>query len=146
MKIVIATHNKDKYLEIFNILNNFSIDVCPLENYPEIGAIIEDGKSLKENALIKARTVHKHTGLYVWADDTGLDVDALNGEPGIYSARYAGENCSYSDNVNKLLLKMKNISIENRTASFHTAIAIVGENLELVKTRQRNQRESWKFL
>ena len=99
---------------------------------PKIGEIIENGRTLLENALIKAKTVHKLTNLPALADDTGLEVDILNGQPGIYSARYAGEKCSYSDNVNKLLQEMDNISSDKRIAHFCTAIAYVDDNMELV--------------
>jgi len=132
MKIVLATHNVDKCAEISAILNNFSINILSLEDFPEIGEIIEDGTTLEENALIKARTVHAKTGLNSWADDTGLEVDALGGNPGVYSARYAGEYCSYSDNVHKLLKDMENIPKNLRTAYFKTVIALVGDNMELV--------------
>ena len=132
MKIILATHNKDKYTEMSKILKNYPIDILSLGNFPDIKEIIEDGSTLKENALIKAKTIHSKTGLYAWADDTGLEVDALNGEPGIYSARYAGENCNYIDNVNKLLKNMKNIPNNLRTAQFRTCVAFVGKNLELV--------------
>ena len=132
MKIVLATHNSDKCKEMSAILSSFFLDVLSLEDFPEIGEIIEDGTTLEENALIKATTVYSLTGLYAWADDTGLEVDALDGKPGIYSARYAGENCSYSDNVQKLLQKMENIPTDKRIAHFKTAIALVGENMELV--------------
>ena len=132
MKIVIATHNEDKRTEMTAILSELPLQILSLEDFPEIGEIIEDGSSLRENALIKARTVHLLTGLYAWADDTGLEVDALDGKPGVYSARYAGENCSYADNVRKLLQDMENIPEDMRSANFKTAIALVGENMELV--------------
>ena len=132
MKIVLATHNRDKLREMASILGDFPIDLLTLDSFPEIGEIIEDGNSLEENALIKAQTVFKLTKIPSWADDTGLEVDALNGEPGIYSARYAGESCSYSDNVNKLIENMLAVPQNNRTAQFKTAIAFVGENMELV--------------
>ena len=131
-EIVLATHNNDKFLEMVEILNHFSITTYSLKNFPEVGEIIEDGLSLKENALIKARAVYQKTKLPSLGDDTGLEVDALNGEPGIFSARYAGEKCSYSDNVNKLLKEMEKIPISLRTARFTTAIAFVSENMELV--------------
>ncbi len=132
MKIVLATHNRDKCREMASILGDLPIDLLTLDSFPEIGEIIEDGNSLEENALIKARTVFKLTKIPSWADDTGLEVDALNGEPGIYSARYAGESCNYSDNVNKLIENMLAIPQNNRTAQFKTAIAFVSENMELV--------------
>ena len=132
MKIVLATHNEDKCAEMTEILDELPIQLLSLEDFPEIGEIEENGSSLEENALIKARTVHSITRLLSWADDTGLEVDALGGKPGVYSARYAGESCSYSDNVHKLLQDMENIPADMRTAHFKTVIAFVGENMELV--------------
>ena len=131
MKIVIATHNKDKYKELHFGLKSLDINLKSLFDFPDIGEIIEDGDTLKENALIKARTVFKMTSLPSISDDTGLEVDALNGAPGIYTARYAGENCSYLDNVNKMLHEMKDISNENRSATFKTVMAYVDGNVEL---------------
>mgnify|MGYP001425478465 CR=1 FL=1 len=131
MKIVIATHNKDKFKELYLGLSTFNIELLSLYDFPEIGEIIEDGKTLKDNALIKARTVHKITSLPTISDDTGLAVDALNGEPGVYSARYAGENCTYLDNVNKMLLEMKDIPENKRSATFSTVMAYVDDKREL---------------
>ena len=108
MKIIIATHNKDKFKELYHGLSSLDVDLLSLYDFPKIKEIIEDGKTLKDNALIKARTVHKITSLPAIADDTGLEVDALNGAPGVFTARYAGENCSYLDNVNKMLKEKTN--------------------------------------
>ena len=129
--IVLATHNNDKQLELTKALNSQEVNILSLQDFPEIREIIEDGNTFEENALIKARTIHKLTNLPAMADDTGLEVDALSGKPGIYSARYAGENCSYSDNVNKLLQEMKNIPQGKRSARFRTSIAYVDDNMEL---------------
>ena len=107
--IVLATHNSDKQLELTKALNSQEVNILSLQDFPEIEEIIEDGKTLKDNALIKARTVYKITGLLSISDDTGLEVDALDGQPGIFTARYAGENCSYIDNINKMLKEMRNI-------------------------------------
>ena len=103
-----------------------------LSYFPEIGDIEETGATLKENAFIKSRTVYNLTKIPTVSDDTGLFVDALNGEPGIFAARYAGEGCSYFDNVNKLLIEMKNIDISLRTATFKTVVTYVSKDLELV--------------
>ena len=132
MKIVLATHNKDKCLEMMDVLSNFNIELLTLYEFPEIGEIIEDGDTLEENALIKARTVHELTKLPALADNTGLEVDALKGAPGVFSARYAGENCSYSDNVNKLLKDMKTVSNDKRMAKFRTVMAFVEDEMELI--------------
>ena len=131
MKVVIATHNKDKLKELKKGLSNLDIELLDLSSFPDIGEIIEDGETLKENAFIKAREVHKLTGLPAIADDTGLEVDALGGKPGVYTARFAGENCSYLDNVNKMLKVMKNIEDSNRSAIFKTIMAFVDDKTEL---------------
>ena len=132
MKLVIATHNEDKLKEIQAYLESFSFNVLSLNKYPEIGEIIEDGKTLLDNALIKAREVFDKTGLPTISDDTGLEVDGLDGKPGVYSARYAGEECTYLDNVEKLLTDMKKIPIPNRTAQFKTVMVFKDKNQELI--------------
>ena len=132
MKLVIATHNEDKLKEIQTYLESFSFNVLSLNKYPEIGEIIEDGKTLLDNALIKAREVFGKTGLPTISDDTGLEVDGLDGKPGVYSARYAGEECTYLDNVEKLLTDMKKIPIPNRTAQFKTVMVFKDKNQELI--------------
>ena len=132
MKIVLATHNKDKCLEMMDVLSNLNIELLSLHEFPEIGEIIEDGATLEENALIKARMVHKLTKLPALADDTGLEVDALGGDPGVFSARYSGENASYSDNVNKLLKEMENVPNDKRMAKFRTVMAFVEGEMELI--------------
>lgn len=132
MKVVIATHNRDKMKEIQGAISELGWEVISLYDFPEIGEIEENGKTLEENALIKAREVFKETGLPTISDDTGLEVDALDGAPGVYTARYAGEDCSYSDNVNKMLLEMKNVPKTQRTATFKTVMTFVSEKKELI--------------
>jgi len=129
--IVIATHNPDKKKEMLIALNDLGVNILSLDNFPEIGEIEETGSTLLENSLIKARTVFAKTGIPAIADDTGLEVDALNGAPGIYSARYAGINVSYEDNVRKLLSEMSSIEMESRTARFRTVISYHSLNKEL---------------
>ena len=133
MKIVIATHNEDKLKELLKAFSNHinDIQLLTLNDFPEIGEIIEDGKTLEENALIKAREVFNLTGIPALSDDTGLKVDALNGAPGIYTARYAGENCSYHDNVTKLLDDMITVPVPNRKADFKTVIAYIDKDSEI---------------
>jgi len=131
MKVVIATHNKDKLKELKNGFSSLTIDLVDLFSFPEVGEIIEDGKTLKENALIKAKAVYDITGLPAIADDTGLEVGALGGKPGVFTARFAGENCSYSDNVNKMLKVMKNIKKSERGAIFKTVMAFYDGKKEL---------------
>ena len=129
--IVIATHNPDKKKEIMIALHELGVNILFLDNFPEIGEIEETGSTLLENSLIKARTVSAITGIPAIADDTGLEVDALNGAPGIYSARYAGINVSYEDNVRKLLSEMSSIDMDSRTARFRTVVSFHSTNKEL---------------
>ncbi len=129
--IVLATHNRDKREELQEALSEFTVKILSLNDFPFIGEIEEVGQTLLENSMIKAKTVHNLTQLPVIADDTGLEVEALNGAPGIYSARYAGEDVTYEDNVNKLLAEMENIPLENRKAQFRTVISFVDKDREL---------------
>ena len=131
MKVVIATHNKDKLKELKKALSTFNVELLDLSDFPEIGDIEETGITLKENAFIKAQHVNEITKLPAIADDTGLEVDYLDGAPGVYSARFAGENCNYMDNVKKMLKLMKGVEKNNRQASFRTVIAFFDGNQEL---------------
>ena len=131
MKVVIATHNKDKLKELRLGLSNLNVEFLDLSHFPDIGDIDETGVTLKENAYIKAKHVYDITGFPSIADDTGLEVDALNGAPGVYTARFAGENCSYQDNIDKMLRVMKGVNDKDRGASFKTVISYVDGNREL---------------
>ena len=132
MNIVVATHNMDKCKEILSELSDLNVSLKTLKEYPEIGEIEETGTTLEENALIKVREVYAATGLPSMGDDTGLEVDALDGEPGVYSARFAGENCSYQDNVNKMLKEMQNVPDLERSAQFRTVVAYKDSKRELI--------------
>ena len=129
--IVLATQNRDKREELQEALSEFTVKILSLNDFPFIGEIEEVGQTLLENSMIKAKTVHNLTQLPAIGDDTGLEVEALNGAPGIYSARYAGEDVTYEDNVNKLLAEMENIPLENRKAQFRTVISFVDKDREL---------------
>ena len=131
MKIVLATHNHDKEIELQHSLRGLGVEICSLSEYPDIGDIEETGTTLLENSLLKAHTVHDRTGLPAIADDTGLEVDALDGAPGVYSARFAGADATYEDNVNKLLSVMEEVSEDMRSARFRTVISFVDGNQEL---------------
>ena len=132
MKIILATHNKDKRKEMMAALIDLNVKILSLEDFPHVGEIIEDGQSLVENAKIKAQTVFDITGIPAISDDTGLSVNALNGAPGVYSARYAGDNATYTDNVEKLVEEMKNIPSENRGAQFQTVMVYIDKDTELI--------------
>ena len=129
--LVLATHNIHKQTEMKFILSRLGVTVIGLDQFPEIKSIEETGTTLIENALIKARTVHELTGLPSLADDTGLEVDALNGAPGVYSARFAGENATFEDNINKMLIALKGIPFDKRRARFRTVLAFVDSDSEL---------------
>lgn len=122
MKVIFASHNKNKTREIASLLDGL-IQVYSLADIGFFEEIIESGSTLDENALIKAQTLFKHTGMNCFADDTGLMVEALNGQPGIHSARYAGEQKSSADNIIKLLEALK--GKENRKAFFKTTICLI---------------------
>lgn len=134
-KIILSSGNNHKIKEIKNILRNLSFDIVSKDDlgFKDFD-VVEDGETLEDNSFKKALELSKLTKGIIIADDTGLFVDALDGEPGVYSARYAGEHVSYLDN-NKLLLKnLENVPLEKRTAYFKTVIAVVLENGKTLKT------------
>ncbi len=124
MKAVIATRNRGKLRELQKLLADFGLKILPLDQYPAIGPIEEDGSSFFENAMKKARIVAEKTGLIAIADDSGLEVDVLNGAPGIYSARYAGEKASDEENYRKLLAVMKDVPGWERGAQFRCVMVV----------------------
>jgi XTP/dITP diphosphohydrolase len=124
MKIVFASGNEGKVKEIREMLEGMGIQLVSLKDYVGVPEIVEDGKSFLENALIKAKIISAFTGETVLADDSGLQVDALGGEPGIYSARYAGQKATDDDNINLLLAKLKSVPWAKRTASFCCALVL----------------------
>ena len=124
-KIVIASSNKHKISEISIKIQPFFSEILSLTDFPEIGEIIEDGNTIEENSFIKSRTAFEHTKIASIADDTILEVDALNGDPGLFTARYAGENATYEENMTKLLERMDGIEDSYRTARFRTIISYV---------------------
>ena len=122
-KIILATSNPGKIKELQEMLDGHYSVISQLDM--AIEEVPENGLSFVENALIKARNASQKSGLAAIADDSGIVVNALNGEPGIYSARYAGEGANDSENVTKLLSEMDNVSAEDRKASFWCAIVLV---------------------
>jgi len=125
LKLILATHNEGKTVEMQYALSHLPIEIVTLNEFPNIGDIPETGTTLLENAFIKAETVFEETGIPALADDTGLEIDALNGEPGVYSARYAGENATFEENCSKVIAKLKGVDTNKRTAKFRTVIAYV---------------------
>ncbi|OGQ04960.1 MAG: non-canonical purine NTP pyrophosphatase, RdgB/HAM1 family [Deltaproteobacteria bacterium RIFCSPLOWO2_12_FULL_44_12] len=124
MKIVLATENKHKIEEMKTYLNNLPLEILSKEHFPKI-TLEETGETLRENALQKARTVAKTTGFWAMADDTGLFVEALDGRPGVFSSRYAGEKATYKENVEKLLKEMRDVPEKDRGAFFSCVLALV---------------------
>lgn len=128
MKIVLATRNQGKIEEIRSLLKGEegrgSIEICSLKDYPDLPEIAEDGATFSENARKKALTVAQLTGQIAVADDSGLEVDALGGAPGVYSARFAGDGASDSANIKKLLASLRDIPLDKRGARFACVIAL----------------------
>ncbi len=122
--IVLASHNLNKAQEIQMLLGN-QFHVIPQQAF-DIPPIEETGSTFEENALLKAKAVYDIIGLPVIGDDSGLEVVALNNQPGVYSSRFAGDNASDDDNIDKLLKKMHNIPTEKRTARFRCVVAFLG--------------------
>ncbi|MCK9560131.1 MAG: RdgB/HAM1 family non-canonical purine NTP pyrophosphatase [Candidatus Marinimicrobia bacterium] len=118
MDILIATNNRDKIREIKRVFVLPEVVWHTLDEFPNSPVVVEDGNTLFENALKKAYMVAEFAGLPTIADDTGLEVDALNGQPGVFSARFAGENATYAQNVNKLLEVMQTVPDSQRQAHF----------------------------
>ncbi len=121
--IVLATRNQGKIAELSSLLENFGLDVRGLSDFPETGDVEETGKTFAENALLKARAVSETLGLVAIADDSGLEVDALGGAPGVLSARYAGPNATDAKNNARLLREMQGIPEKERTARFRCVMA-----------------------
>lgn len=128
-KLILSSSNVHKIEEIKSILEALEFEIISKNDIGlEALEVEEDGDTLVENALKKAREIaQKVTGIVI-ADDTGLFVDYLDGRPGVYSARYAGEDCSYKENNKKLLRELDQVDMEKRTARFKTVIAIIYEN------------------
>jgi XTP/dITP diphosphohydrolase len=128
MKLVLATRNKGKVKELAGSLGACGIEVLSLDDFPQVGEIEEDGTTFTENAIKKARETSILTATLALADDSGLEVDCLKGEPGVYSARYAGVGSSDRANNDKLLSQLAGVPTEKRTARFQCVIAIAHPN------------------
>jgi XTP/dITP diphosphohydrolase len=129
MKIVFATNNDHKLKEIRNLLGK-SFKLLNLKDINFREDIPENYPTLEENALFKARYINKITGMFVFADDTGLEIEALNGRPGVHSARFAGEHKDFQANIDKVLILMTGVT--NRKARFRTVIALIIDDAEYI--------------
>lgn len=128
--IVLATRNEGKIQELDRMLRDQGIQVKGLKDYPDCPDVEEDGETFEQNAAKKAETISKIIGLPTLADDSGLEVDALDGEPGVYSARFAGPRATDEENIQKLLERLKGIPTENRHARFRCALAYAAPGRE----------------
>ncbi|MCL1865606.1 MAG: XTP/dITP diphosphatase [Spirochaetes bacterium] len=138
MKIVAASSNKNKILEIKDKFSSISeLEIIPLSEYGNIPEIIEDGDTFLENAIKKAKVIRDYTGEITIADDSGLVVDFLNGEPGVYSARYGGKNLTDIDRYNLILEKMGDVEFDKRTARFICAIVIAFPNGKIITAEEK---------
>ena len=125
----IASSNNHKVSEISVKIQPFFDKILSLSDFPEIGEIIEDGNTIEENSFKKSRASFEHTNIASIADDTTLEVDALKGDPGLFTARYAGEKATYEENMTKLLDNLDGIEDNLRSARFRTIISFVdGKN------------------
>ncbi len=124
LKLVLASTNKGKIAEFRELLADLPFELASLADYQEIPKVVEDGSTFAENAFIKASAIAKYTGELTLADDSGLEVDALNGEPGIYSARYGQPGWNDRERYQYLLNKLQGVPFEKRTARFRCAVAL----------------------
>jgi XTP/dITP diphosphohydrolase len=129
MKILLATHNRNKIKELNEALKDSGNEILSLDDFPDLPDVIEDGDTLEHNSLKKAREIFEHTGITTLADDTGLEVEFLNGEPGVYAARWAGEGCTYKDNCDKMIRELKGVPAEKRQAVFRCVITLYGNGI-----------------
>ena len=122
--VVLATRNKHKLREILELLPGLKLELKTLDDFPGAPDVVEDGETLEENAVKKAKSAALFCRLWAIADDTGLQVDALGGAPGVFSARYAGPGCSYSDNNLKLIAELSGLPPEKKAARFCCVMAL----------------------
>jgi XTP/dITP diphosphohydrolase len=123
-EIVLATRNPDKGRELGELLGGLGIQIRTLAEFPSAPEVEEDGATCEANAIKKAAAIAQATGIAAVADDTGLEVDALGGRPGVYAARYAGEGATYADNCRKLLQELDGVRAAQRSARFLTVAAL----------------------
>ena len=133
-ELVLATRNEHKGRELKALLGGEGLVIRCLAEFPEVPEVVEDGTTCEANAIKKAKEIARHTGLPAIADDTGLMVDALDGQPGVYAARYAGEQATYEDNCHKLLQDLAGVPPAKRTARFLSVVAIASPDGEVQTT------------
>ena len=124
MRLVLATRNGAKIKEIKKILNDLHLEISSCFDFPKLPTVIEDGKTFRENAIKKAETVSSYVQLPSLADDSGLEIDALGGQPGVLSSRFAGPECDDKKNIEKVLGLMRDVPERKRQARFRCVIAL----------------------
>jgi XTP/dITP diphosphohydrolase len=127
MRLLVATRNREKLKEINAILKELNLDIISSAKMPQLPEVHEDGKTIRDNAVKKAVETAKMAKMLTLADDTGVEVDPLNGEPGVRSARFAGDDVTYHENNKKLLKLLEGVPREKRTARFRCVVAIADE-------------------
>ncbi|WP_340084976.1 XTP/dITP diphosphatase [Siminovitchia sp. FSL H7-0308] len=130
--IIVATKNKGKAKEFEQLFSRYGIEVKTLLDFPDVPDVEETGETFAENAILKAETIAKLSGQYVVADDSGLMVDALDGRPGVYSARYAGPGKDDNANIDKVLQELDGVKEKDRTSRFYCALALAGPELKTI--------------
>ena len=128
--LLIGTQNSGKVVEIKRILREIPAELISLNNLPEIAPPVEDGATFLDNALIKARYYFEQSGIMTMADDSGLEIDALSGAPGVLSAHYGGEGLSDSDRTALVLDQMRDVAADMRRARFRCVIALAGSGMQ----------------
>ncbi|MGM9988597.1 MAG: XTP/dITP diphosphatase [Bacillaceae bacterium] len=131
-KIVVATKNKGKVRDFQGLFSKYGYEVVSLFDFPNLEDVEETGTTFEENAILKAETISKQIGEIVLADDSGLIVDMLDGRPGVYSARYAGEQKDDEANIDKVLGELADVTDDNRTARFYCALALARPNQQTI--------------
>jgi len=140
-KLILATRNKDKLKEIQALLSDLDIDIMSLDEAENAPHVVEDGKTFMENAFKKAKVIAEATGIMALADDSGLEVDALDGAPGVYSARYSGENASDASNNEKLLADLEGVPAGKRSAHFSCVIVVYHPSGRWISTEDKCEGE-----
>ncbi|MBO5657671.1 MAG: XTP/dITP diphosphatase [Agathobacter sp.] len=135
-KIIFATGNKDKMREVREIMADMDVEIYSMKEAGIAVDVVEDGTTFEENAVIKAKAIAEHTDAIVLADDSGLEVDYLDKAPGVFSARFMGEDTSYTIKNQAIIDKLEGVPKEERTARFVCAIAAVLPNKEVIVTRE----------
>ncbi|MGQ9896748.1 MAG: RdgB/HAM1 family non-canonical purine NTP pyrophosphatase [Acidobacteriota bacterium] len=133
-RLILASRNAGKLREFRHLLADLNLDILGLDAFPSLPPVLETGSTFEENARLKARAIQSQTGGWVIADDSGLCVDALGGAPGVFSARYAGEQPSDADNLARLLAAVRDVPTAQRTAKFICVLVLATETEEVCFT------------